>query len=665
MFSSLGKYIVVFLTGFVVTYLLTPVVRWLAVRFGIVDSPNERRLHKHPTARGGGLAVFLGFHAACLMAVVFPWPKFAGELDFVWWQHFVVPSLVLLIVGLIDDIRGMRPLVKLGGQAVAASLIFLSGARFGILFGYPLPVWLDFVMVNFWVLAVINAFNLVDGLDGLASGLAIISALGLCGVVALDHLPANVMVLLGFIAACLAFLRYNFHPASVFLGDTGSMFIGFTLGVVSLQTFNKSTFILSLTIPMLVLGVPIYDTLLAIWRRSVRKWLNNGQLTAGRKLPGIMQPDLDHLHHRLLKAGLSTRRVAIVLCVGNGALVIFGLLITTFRSHAAGIFLIALLAGAYVLTRHLAILELRDTGTALLQGFRRPSPSALKALGFPAWDMFWMVAGVAVSMRFSMRLLDRYPPSFWHDWFLDLPVWVTPTFCILAVSRAYVTVWSRARMRDVLGLALTLQAGLIFSLALALLIDPYNRPEHLLVRALVVATVAHPGILSLRLLYRLVEELVHWTRSQDTIKPDGRRVVLYGAGGRCWLFLRELGFHYLGSSDGRKIVGLIDDEASLRYLWVYGYQVLGTRQDLPEIISHYGLTGIVVTAILTPETRAALHELASRHGLNLTEWRCQECEVDLALPPNNFPPSDMKLSRGVAAIQTVPRASDPAVSRTC
>jgi hypothetical protein len=481
-------------------------------------------------------------------------------------------------------------------------------------------------MVVLWILAVINAFNLVDGLDGLASGLAIISALGLCGVVALDKMPANVLVLLGFMGACLAFLRYNFHPASIFLGDTGSMFIGFTLGVVSLQTFNKSTFVLSMTIPLLVLGVPIYDTLLAIWRRSVRKWLQTGQHSIGSKLPGVMQPDLDHLHHRLLKSGLSTRRVAITLCIGNASLVAFGLLITTFKSHAAGFFLIALLGGAYILMRHLAILELRDTGTALLRGFRRPSSAGFKALGFPAWDMFWMVAAVAV----SKRLLDGYSTSFWHDWFLDLPVWVTPTFCMLAVSRAYVTVWSRSRMRDVMGLELMLLTGSIFSLGLALLINPYDRPVHLLVMALMMTAVAHPGIIVLRMIYRFVEELVHWTRSKDAAKPDGRRVVLYGAGGRCWLFLRELGFHNLGSGDGREIVGLIDDEESLRYLWIYGYHVLGGQKDLPQLITQYGLTGIVVTALLTPESRASIRDLAKRYNLDLSEWRCEECGINTA-----------------------------------
>ena len=103
--------------------------------------------------------------------------------------------------------------------------------------------------------------------------LAIISAVGLCGILLMQQVPGEVLLLLGFIGACLGFLRYNFHPASVFLGDTGSMFIGFTLGVVSLQTFNKNTFLISMTIPIMVLGVPIYDAMLAIWRRSVRSWV--------------------------------------------------------------------------------------------------------------------------------------------------------------------------------------------------------------------------------------------------------------------------------------------------------------------------------------------------------------------------------------------------------
>ena len=242
------------------------------------------------------MAVVLGVHAACLMAVLFPGPSWPGALDFGWWQKFALASLVLLVVGVVDDIRGMKPVIKLGGQVAAALMMWFSGTRFGLLLGYNLPAPVDCALVVIWLVAIINAFNLIDGLDGLASGLAIISAVGLVRHFADAADSRRSVAALGFIGACLGFLRYNFNPASIFLGDTGSMFIGFTLGVVSLQTFNKNTFLISMAIPIMVLGVPIYDALLAIWRRSVRSWV--GGKSGGTKR-GIMQPDVEHLHHRL------------------------------------------------------------------------------------------------------------------------------------------------------------------------------------------------------------------------------------------------------------------------------------------------------------------------------------------------------------------------------
>lgn len=635
MFGDLDKYIAVFLTGLVVTYLLTPLVRRLASKFGMVDQPNERRLHKWPTARGGGVALVLGVHAACLIALVFPWPKLAGGLDLVWWGHFTVASLVLLVVGLIDDIRGLSPWPKLAGQATAAMLISLSGTRFGSLLGYALPPVLDSVLVVVWLVAVINAFNLIDGLDGLASGLAIISALGLCGIFLLDHLPGNVLILLGLIGACLGFLRHNFHPATIFLGDTGSMFLGFILGVVSLQTFTKSTFLLSLTIPMLVLGVPIYDALLAVWRRSVRRWLNSGQPGDASKAKGIMQPDLEHLHHRLLKSGLSTRRVATLLFVANALLVGFGLLITTFQSYAAGISLMALLAAVYVIMRHVAVIELRDTGSALLTGLRRPTHSGLRSFAYQLWDAGSMAGALAIAM-------GAFEPSqvgFWHAWFLDLPVWVTPTFLLLALSRTYITIWTRARVRDVLMLVFLLQIGLVLSLGISLLIDPASASKWLL-RTVVVGGVSHPAILLVRVVYRFVEELVIWLRTQSEQNTDAKRVVLYGAGGRCQLFLKERGFANSSSFDSRVIVGLIDDEPSLHAHWVHGYLVLGGAKDLPQLIARHHITGIIITTSLRPETQATLENLALQHGLELTEWKFLTRKVDLQPSGVRSPESD-------------------------
>src|SRR5579884_763743 len=456
-----------FLTGLAITYFLTPPIRALALRLGAVDLPNERRPHKRPTPRGGGLVVVVGVHGACLVVLAFSGPQENGGLVFVEWIPFALASVVLLLTGVLDDLRSLRPPVKLGGQVITALLMWLSGTRFGVLFGYHLPPSLDCLLVVLWIVAIINAFNLIDGLDGLASGLAIISAVGLCGIFALSHLTGDVLLLVALIGACFGFLRYNFHPASIFLGDTGSMFLGFTLGVVSLRTLTKSTFILSLAIPLMVLGVPIYDEVLAVWRRAVRRWLA-GTANSPTRRSSLMQPDLEHLHHRLLKAGFSTRRVGTLLFLLNAALVLVGLLITAFDSRAMGIFLLGLLALVYVLFRHLAVIELRDTGTVLLAGLRRPTYATARALGLPVWDMLCLAGAAAL----TMVLLEWPQPHFWQAWFLDLPVWVTPTFSLLALSRLYLTVWTRAGTRDVLALIGILLIGLFLSLGILLLIYP-------------------------------------------------------------------------------------------------------------------------------------------------------------------------------------------------
>jgi len=622
MFGDLDKYIVVFLTGLVVTYLLTPVVRSIAIKFGVVDLPDARRPHKRLTARGGGVAVVLGVHAACLAAVLFPGPKLAGALDFMWWQKFALASLVLLVVGVIDDVRGMRPLIKLGGQIAAALIMWFSGTRFGLLLGYNLPASVDCALVVIWLVAIINAFNLIDGLDGLASGLAIISAVGLCGILLMQQIPGEVLLLLGFIGACLGFLRYNFNPASIFLGDTGSMFIGFTLGVVSLQTFNKNTFLISMAIPIMVLGVPIYDALLAIWRRSVRSWVSGKN---GGTKRGIMQPDVEHLHHRLSKSGLSTKRVATFLYLLNGGLVVFGLAIMLFQSHAAGIFLIALLAGVYVLMRQLAVIELRETGSAILTGLRRPTHSTFKALAYPAWDMIWLAGSLAV----IMWAVEGQRVDFWHSWFVDLPIWVTPTFSLLALSRTYVTYWPRARLRDVLMVLFWLQTGIIFSLGLALIIDPESGSTWLL-RAVLVAGISHPVIVTSRLIDRCIEELVLWLKRQGDAVGEPERVVLYGAGVRAQLFLKDRAMTTIKKPDGRQILGFVDDEKGLHFQWVYGFLVLGGLKELPLLIERQRVSRVIIVSNLLPESRAAICEITTRTEIKLSEWQPEEHEVILS-----------------------------------
>ena len=620
MFGELDKYLLVFLTGLVVTYLLTPVVRKLAFQCGVVDKPDDRRPHKRITARGGGVAVVIGVHAACLVAVLFPWPHSSGALDFGWWQKYALASLVLLVVGVIDDVRGMKPLIKLGGQIAAALVMWFSGTHFGQFLGHDLPAPVDCALVVIWLVAIINAFNLIDGLDGLASGLAAISAVGLTGILLMQQVSGEVLLLAGFVGACLGFLRYNFHPASIFLGDTGSMFLGFTLGVVALQTFTKNTFLISMTIPIMVLGVPIYDALLAIWRRSVRSWVNG---TGGKR--GIMQPDVEHLHHRLAKSGLSTQRVATFLYILNGGLVTVGLSIMFFQSHAAGIFLIALLAGVYVLMRQLAVIELRETGRALLMGLHRPTHATSKALAYPVWDMFCLSGSLAA----IMWVIEGQRVDFWHTWFVDLPVWATPTFSLLALSRTYITEWQRARLRDVLMVLCWLFAGILLSLGLALVIDPDNWKKWI-VRAVLIAGISHPVIIASRLIYRCIEEAVLWLRRQDENPNQLERVLLYGAGTRAQLFLKDRALKISKKMDKRHLVGFIDDEKALHFQWVYGLLVLGGLKELPYLIERRRVNRVIIVSELLPESRVAVQEIAARSGVRLSEWEPAEHEISLS-----------------------------------
>ncbi|MHC1765405.1 MAG: hypothetical protein AB9869_14075 [Verrucomicrobiia bacterium] len=612
---DLHRYLAVFLTGLAVTLAATPLVKKLAIRFGAVDMPDARRPHARPTPRGGGLAVVLGVHAACLVSLALSWSDPKAGLDLHFWLYLAAASLILVVVGIIDDARGLRPLFKLAGQCAAGGIIVLSGLRFGRILDFDIPPAVDSVVAILWIVGVINAFNLIDGMDGLASGLAAISAVGLGGMLILGTVHPEVILLAGLLGACIGFLRYNFYPASVFLGDTGSMFLGFVLAVVSMTTWNKHTFMLSFCIPLLVLGIPIFDEVLAIWRRSVRAWSRRQQAKEAGGWRGIFEPDVEHLHHRLVEAGFTARRGALLLWAINAGLVAVGLLMVMFRSHAAGIFLIALLGGVYVLLRNLAAIELRDTGRMILTGLRRPTPATFTSLLTPLWDMSVMAGSLAL----GIWMISGWQPGFWHAWFLELPIWVTPTFSLIAASRVYDTIWSRLRPLDVLMLCWVLSSGLLLSLAVALLIDPLNVSDALL-RALFVGAISHPAILAVRVFYRSAEECVLYLRNRSELRANRGKILLYGAGGRCQLFLRERGYINSGSFEGGVIVGLLDDEPALHGRWVYGYQVLGGLRQAAALIDRHKVTSVILTANLLPENLRGLEQIARTHPVQLSEW---------------------------------------------
>jgi UDP-GlcNAc:undecaprenyl-phosphate GlcNAc-1-phosphate transferase len=343
----MGAYLLVLLVAAVVSYVVTPAVLVFSRKIGAVDIPDDRKVHAVPTPTLGGTAIFLGFIAA--FAVASSLTPFRGSFHpFLIWPlsepvAIGVGAAIIFALGVIDDVRGMTAPVKLSGQILAAGFVFLSGVRLEY-FRFPL-IGTDALSLSpdvsaiatiLWIVVMVNAVNLIDGLDGLAAGIVAIAA-GTFFVYSYQYqlsvfggaeqtAPLVSIVIFG---ATLGFLRHNFNPAKIFMGDSGSMTLGFLLAVATVVGVGRSLtqnptsgtflFYLPLAIPVIVLALPILDTLLAVIRRARR----GGQ---------IFHADKEHLHHRLLEIGHGHRQ-AVLIMYAWAAVVAGGVLAQTFLSN--------------------------------------------------------------------------------------------------------------------------------------------------------------------------------------------------------------------------------------------------------------------------------------------------------------------------------------------
>jgi UDP-GlcNAc:undecaprenyl-phosphate GlcNAc-1-phosphate transferase len=278
---------------------LTPAVRNLATRLRFLDYPSHKKVHLAPTPLMGGLAVALASLAAAAAALAFIRSPYSAKI-----VGFLSGGLMVVVLGLADDANGMRPRVKLAGQTAAAAVMLLSGGVEGL----PLPLPIAVPLALFWMVGLMNAFNFLDNMDGITSGLAAIATFGIFAL-ALGH--GNTYTAIAAISVAggaLGFLRYNFAPASIFLGDAGSLFLGYVVGGLSLRAVSYAgAGSQALLIPVLMLGYPIFDALLVTVAR----------LREGRELS---QGGRDHSSHRLARLGLSARQTAAVIYVISGAL---------------------------------------------------------------------------------------------------------------------------------------------------------------------------------------------------------------------------------------------------------------------------------------------------------------------------------------------------------
>jgi UDP-GlcNAc:undecaprenyl-phosphate GlcNAc-1-phosphate transferase len=331
-----------------VSYLLTPLMRNIALKTGVISKPGRRRVHIKPIPYLGGLAIYFAFVIAILVAFyVNPQVKmeFSEQI-----KGLLIGGALIVILGLWDDIKDIRPIIKLLGQVVVALVLFGYKFRIELItnpFGgeIRIPLFWSVLITVIWIVGVINALNLIDGLDGLAAGVTFIASLALLFIALFLHNYITAFLLVALAGSALGFLRFNFYPAKIFMGDAGSMFLGYVLASCVLVGFQyKAATAAALLIPIAALAIPIYDTSMAMMRRVLKK-------------APIFRADKKHLHHRLLSMGLSHKRVVLFLyflCVYFGVIAFLFVLIP---NEYAFILLILLGMGVFIGVRTIGFIE--------------------------------------------------------------------------------------------------------------------------------------------------------------------------------------------------------------------------------------------------------------------------------------------------------------------
>jgi len=348
-------------SSLLLTLILTPACRALSMRIGWVDVPDSRKVHRAPVPRTGGIAILLGYAAVFALVPLLPPHSMQSVGNALPGVRALLPAvLVAFATGLLDDKFGLKPWMKLVGQIAAALLACNANVQIRSLGGHSIAAtWWPVPLTVFWLIACSNAFNLIDGLDGLAVGVGIFATATnfLSAVITGNY--ALALVTAPLLGALLGFLPYNFNPASIFMGDCGSLPVGFLLGCFGVIWSQKSATLLGMTAPLMALAIPLLDTSLAIARRFLRR-------------QPVFCPDRGHIHHRLLARGFTPRRVAYVLYASAGAAAALSLLVGAPGSRLGGFAVVAFCAIVWLGIQYLDYEEF-DAGRQIIFGglFRR------------------------------------------------------------------------------------------------------------------------------------------------------------------------------------------------------------------------------------------------------------------------------------------------------
>lgn len=591
--AELARLLIPFVLSGFLALLITPVVIWLAKRSDLVSQPREGRWHRNPTPLMGGVAIYL--------AVILPGMFFLDPLAFPLVGALWLSCTLIFFLGLADDVITLRPYTKLLGQIIAASLAVVLGLRF---IAVPLPV-LSIPLSILWIVGITNALNLLDNMDGLAAGIAFISA-GFLSVHSFANSAPEVGALAALLAgAALGFLRYNFKPAKCFMGDCGSMFLGFTLASLAIMGTGTqvSNLLVTLMVPALILAVPIFDTTFVALMRTLK----------GRP---ITQGGKDHTSHRLVFLGLSEERSVLILYAIS---LVFGTIALFYsRRDITVITIFLVLAVVIVVLFGLLLGEVK-----VYEGGDEAVEARLRAekQGGVVFTTFYLykrrivellIDFVLICVSYYAAYLIRFGnlTSYYNVIIMDSLPWVIvfrlATFSAFGLYRG---VWRFVGLTDLVSIFKAVSLGTLFIVLFATLahrFESYSRSVFLIDWLLAMFLVAGS-----RLFIRVLLEYF------SSMPNGGKKVLIMGAGDAGDFILREI---RKNKDLDYYPVGFLDDDLRKVGGRMHGLPVLGTREDIPNLVQSKGVEEVIIAIPSAPETQiAGIRELCERSGVPYRE----------------------------------------------
>ena len=557
----LNSAFIVLAASLALSLILTETVRRFAVRYGYVAHPQDDRWHKTSTALLGGVAIFFAY----LLPLLF----FVGEYPPL--QLLLFGALLICGMGLLDDFLHFQPYTKLIGQ-IGVACLFVAGGQFLGLFDWSI---LTFALALVWIVGVTNAFNLLDNMDGLSAGTACIAAFCLMLAGVSTGNPMVVLACASLVGATLGFLWFNFYPAKIFMGDSGSLFLGFTLSTLAVtgQWGNVTNVLFALLIPVLVLAVPIFDTAFV----SLVRFFNGRPLSQGGR---------DHTSHRLVAFGLSERTTVLLFYTMSmfcGVLAVVGLKYDWLYTTIFAVFVVIALLYFGIFLSGIVAYGKKATG------FQAKSSNVIlnlflmekKRIGEVALDSILIV--LSFTLAFLIRF-DGLPSPYDQVVVQSLPLLIPIKLGIFFYFGLYRGIWQYIGIKDLINIIKAVTLSSLVSVVLMTMLfrfENYSRAVFFIDWMVLLL-----GIGGVRVAVRVIKEyLGSW------VKPEGKRLLIMGAGDAGEIASRELRNN---SFLGYLPVGFIDDDSQKVGRNIHGIPVLGTRLELPGLVKRHQIDEILV-----------------------------------------------------------------------